>query len=170
MYIDNSPTEVTPGSSTWIDSLNSFGSVSIIPTRVTDNTSTIIDHIITNDTSYVIKPGVIRHNNKLSYHYIISCSIFGYSVPLKVNYHFLGDKSNFNVQNYCDEMYVSVNKFLADLDELTATNYNTSFDSFVSLILKVIDNHAPLKKFSRKQKKNNDQTVDYQEHLRFYSS
>ena len=111
--------------------------------RVTNTTSTTIDPIITIDTFPVIKPDVIRHNNKLSYHYIIFCSIFCYSIPLKVNYHILRDKSNFNVENYCDEMNKSVNKFFADLDELTATNYSTSFDSFVSLTLKVIDNHAP---------------------------
>ena len=47
------------------DSLNSFGFVPsiIIPTRVSDTTSTIIDHIITNDTSHDAKPGVIRHDN-----------------------------------------------------------------------------------------------------------
>ena len=45
-------------------------------------------------------------------------------------------------------MYESVKKFLADLDDLAETNCNISFDSFISLILKVIDNHAPLKKLS----------------------
>ena len=83
------PTKLTPGSSTYIDSLNSFGLVPIvtIPTRVTDTTSTIIDHIITNDTSRVIKPGVIRHDSKAFDHYVIFCSIFGFSIsPLKVNY------------------------------------------------------------------------------------
>ena len=63
LNIDISPAKVTPGSSTYtgIDSLNSFGWVPIItiPTWVTVTTSTIIDHIITNDTSRVIKPGVI---------------------------------------------------------------------------------------------------------------
>ena len=156
LNIDISPTKVTPGSSIYIDSLNSFGSVPIvtIPTRVTDTTSTIIDHIITNDTFRVIKPGVIRHDNKLSDHYVIFCSISGFSIsPLKVNHHTFRDKSNLNVENYCDEMYESVNKFLADLDDLTETNYNISFDSFILLVLKVIDNHSPLKKLSRKQKK-----------------
>ena len=73
------------------------------------------------------------------------CSIFGFSIsPLKVNYHTFRDKSNLSVENHCDEMYESV----ADLDNLTKTNYNISFDSFISLILKVIDNHATLKKLS----------------------
>ena len=124
LNIDISTTKVTPGSSTYIESLNSFGSLPIvtIPTRVTGTTSTIIDHIITNDTSRVIKPGVIRHDNKLSDHHAIFCSIFGFSIsPLKVNYHTFRDKSNLNVENYCDEMYESVNKLLADLDDLTET-------------------------------------------------
>ena len=55
LNIDISPTKVAPGSSTYIDSINSFGLVPIvtIPTRVTDTTSTIIERIITNDTSRV---------------------------------------------------------------------------------------------------------------------
>ena len=103
LNIDISLTKVTSGSSIYIDSLNSFGSVPIatIPTRVTDTTSIVIDHIITNDTSHVVKPDVIRHDNKLSDHYVIFCSIFGFSIsPLKVNYHTFRDKSNLNVENY----------------------------------------------------------------------
>ena len=63
---------MTPSSSTYIDSLNRFGSVSFItiPTRITDTPLTIIDYTLTNDTSNAIKPGVIRYNNNLSDHYV----------------------------------------------------------------------------------------------------
>ena len=156
LNIDISLTKVASDSSTYIDSLNSIDSVFIItiPTRVTDTTSTIIDHIIPNHTHHVVKPGIIRHYKKLSDHYVVFCNIIGYSIsPLEKNCHTTSDKSNFNVKNYCDEMYVTVNRFLADLDDLTETNNYSSFDSFTLLILKEIDNHAPLKKLSRKQKK-----------------
>ena len=57
-------------------------------------------------------------------------------------------------------MYETVNRFLADLEDSADTNYNSSFDSFTSLILKVIDNHAPLKKLSRKQKQKTTNKLD----------
>ena len=43
------------------------------PTRVTDKTATVIDHIITNDTAHSILPRVIR--TSLTDHYAIMCKI-----------------------------------------------------------------------------------------------
>ena len=51
-------------------------------------------------------------------------------------------------------MYESVNKFLADMDDLTEINYNTLFDSFISLILKAIDICPSQKSFSKAKKIN----------------
>ena len=49
MNIDISANKMTPAATMYIDHLTSCGSVPIItkPTRVTDKTSTTIDHIIT---------------------------------------------------------------------------------------------------------------------------
>jgi len=60
--IDISINKRTPNAASYIDHLISCGSIPIItiPSRVTEVSSTIIDHIITNDTSHAIKPGVIR--------------------------------------------------------------------------------------------------------------
>jgi len=50
-----------------------------LPTRVTYTSSTIIDHIITNDARHQIKPLVIREN--LTDHYPVICSIHGFFQP-----------------------------------------------------------------------------------------
>ena len=44
-----------------------------IPKRVTSNSSTLIDHILTNDSLHAIKPGVVRTD--LTDHYPIFCYI-----------------------------------------------------------------------------------------------
>ena len=81
MNIDISANKRKPAASVYIDHLTSCGSVPIItkPTRVTDKTSTTIDHIITNDAAHVILPGVIRCDRPFSDHYIIFCNVIGYN-------------------------------------------------------------------------------------------
>ena len=56
------------GISLYLDHLTSCGSLHIItlPTRVIENSSTIIDHIITNDYAHIINPGVIIIMNYLT--------------------------------------------------------------------------------------------------------
>ena len=55
--------------------ITSNGAFSFItkPTRVTDQTATVIDHIIINDTSYSILPRVIP--TFLTDHYALVCKI-----------------------------------------------------------------------------------------------
>ena len=148
--------KTTLGTLNYIDQLTSCGSVPIItlPTRVTDTSSKIIDHIITNDATHMIKPGVIRCDESLSDHYVTYCSITGHTTRLQRNmYYTIRDKSNFNTELYCDEMCDTVNRFVSTLEEITETNFDNCFNDFVATIQKVIDKHAPVKKISRKQQK-----------------
>ena len=50
-------------------------------------------------------------------------------------------------------MYETLNLFVSNLNELTENKYDNLFDEFVSLIQKVIDNHAPFRQRSPKEKK-----------------
>ena len=52
---------------------NVFFNLVSIPTRVTPNSQTIIDHILTNDSESILTPGVILY--KISDHNAISCNI-----------------------------------------------------------------------------------------------
>ena len=60
------------GSSLYLEHLTTCGSLPIItiPTRVTENSSIIIDLSITNDYADIINPGVMRCDNELSDHYV----------------------------------------------------------------------------------------------------
>ena len=48
-------------------------------------------------------------------------------------------------------MHESVYNFITNINELNDINFNNTFKNFVSLIQTVIENHAPLKRQSRKQ-------------------
>ena len=69
--INKSSLESSPAKK-YTDAITSSGAVPIItlPTRVTDNSSTVIDHIITNDLSRHITPCVIR--SPMTDHYIVA--------------------------------------------------------------------------------------------------
>ena len=65
--IDLNINKTSMGSSLFLEHLTSCGSLPTItiPTSVTENSSTIIDHIIINDYAHIINPGVIRYDNEL---------------------------------------------------------------------------------------------------------
>ena len=124
-----------------------------IPTRVTDTSSTVIDHVITNNTSHFIRPGVIQTSN-ISDHYPILCKIFGCTIPTNKKMHYtFRDKSNFDVDRYCTDINDFIFNFMLVSEVITETNFDDSFEAFVSIIQHAIDKHPPLKRMSRKQKK-----------------
>ena len=103
--IDISAKARTPSSTHYVNNLISCGSVPIItiPTRINDTSSTVIDHVITNDTSHCIRPGVIQ-TAKISDHYPIFCEVLGYAIPTNKQMHYtFRDKSNFDVDMYCTD-------------------------------------------------------------------
>ena len=106
---------------------------------------TIIDHIITNDSSHFIEPGVIRCDRKLSDHYIQFSNMLGYHFqkPKQMQI-FTRDKSYFKTETYCNDMNKSVNEFFEHLDDLTEENFDKSFEAFTSVVQKVINKHAPI--------------------------
>ena len=119
--IDITINKRTSSSLLFLDHLISCYSLPIItiPTRVTKISSTIIDHIITNNTSHIINPGVIRCDSKLSDHYVIFCTINNYPTkPLNKTFYTIRDKSKLNTEVYCNEMHESVYNFITNINEL----------------------------------------------------
>jgi len=156
LNIDISLNKRTVSCLDYIDHLISYGSVPIItiPTHVTETSSTILDHIVNNDASYTIKPGVIRCDKSLSDHYAIFCVVKGYPTrSQEKTYLTVRDKTKFDLNLYSDEMCETVSQFLAKLEDLNERNFDRNFHAFVTLIQKVIDKHAPLKRLTCNQQK-----------------
>jgi len=68
--------------------LTSYSDFPIItkPTRITDTTANVIDHIITNDTNHLVLPGIMQ-TDTISDHYTIFWCINNMQLPKKPNEH-----------------------------------------------------------------------------------
>ena len=83
-----------------------------VPTRVTDYSSTIVDHIITYDHTHNISSGVIKTD--LTDHFPIFCTIS--NVILKKCYKpiFRRDFSMFNADDFCNHLNTEINCYCFD--------------------------------------------------------
>ena len=130
------------------------GAFSLItkPTRVTDKTAPVIDHIITNDTAHSILPHVIL--TSLTDPYAIMCKISEIE-NLVENYLFLSteQKNNFCPEAFSDNLVRKLGNLDSNNFPLNRDNFNETFDQFINSIAKIIDKHGPLERLSRKQKK-----------------
>ena len=87
----------TPQPLKYLNTLLSYRAYPIItlPTRVTEHSSIIIDHIITNGTLHKITPGILR-NDSISDHFPVFCNIKE-CTSLSPSYIFVRDKSKFDI-------------------------------------------------------------------------
>ena len=125
-----------------------------IPTRVTSSSSTIIDHIITNDLKHNLTPFVIQEDT--TDHFPIGCFVQNLS-PKKqkkiktISYY--RDKSKFKSEDFCDDVQSKFFAYIINMPDLDCDNVNGSFNGFENLLRSIIDDHAPLKRLSRRQRK-----------------
>ena len=125
--------------------------VSVItkPTRVTAKTATVIDHIITNDTSHKIIPRVIY--SSITDHFLIACKVRQLNLfSRKMNTFFYRDKK-FCSKTYCEEMYSKLANIVLSNFSFQRDKFNDVFEMFVTAISDTTEKHAPLTRLSRKQ-------------------
>ena len=142
--------------------LQSNGFVSLItkPTRITNTSSTIIDHILMNDSVSSLSSGVLTYT--ISDHYPIFCTIF--------NPFFKTSKKNHNIYTYRKLVSVNSDDFRDDLlstllpiynnfkqsiraGNFTESCFNECFIELMNALCKIINKHALIQKASRKQKR-----------------
>ena len=123
-------------------------------TRVADTSASIIDHIITNDLSHKLIPGIIRTDN-LSDHYMTYVIIRDKNKPkVKICKRIkLMDTSNFSPTIFKNDLELSFSEFLNFLPEVDENNFNIVFKDFHDRFTKVLDKNAPFNLLSRKQSK-----------------
>ena len=54
---------------------------------------------------------------------------------------------------YCYDLYRALELFVAEISQVTTYNYNSVFDKFSKIVLLTIDEHEPLKHYSRRREK-----------------
>ena len=101
-----------------------------VPTRVTDNSSTIIDHIVTSDHTHNILPGVIKTD--LTDHCPIFCTISNLTLKKSHKPTFRRDFSMFNADDFCNHLNNEINSFFLTKSYIDGNNFDAIFDHFFS--------------------------------------
>ena len=114
LNINSSSINRTPSAKRFLNMLLSCGAFPLItkPTRITDNSATIIDHIITNDYEHCIIPGIMK-TIEIRDHYPILCQIDAIRSSRKSEsgQSFYRDKSKFNPSVFNDNINDNLNDF-----------------------------------------------------------
>ena len=133
----------------------SNGTIPIItkPTRVTPESSTIIDHIITNDSNHQIKSFIFEVD--VTDHYPILCQKDKRksNISKKHSDVYFKNKSIFTPEIFCEDLKNNLHFFFFNLPLLTKDNFNENFEKFTNIVSSTIDKHAPLTKLLRGQLK-----------------
>ena len=130
---------------------NGYFPLITLPTRVNDVSSTLIDHLITNDHKNYIFPGIIRTDS--TDHYPIFSSINTFTISHKLNQQlYKRDLLNFNAENFCEDLHKSIQNFFPQDNAINSNNLNMIFSNFIKIVKTAIDNYAPQMKLSRRQR------------------
>ena len=77
------------------------------------------------------------------------------TLPRKDN-NFIGyyrDKSKFDSDAFNYNLFNALNSYFINLPKITNNNFDVIFNEFTRIVLQIINRNAPIKKFSRRQKK-----------------
>ena len=133
---------------------NSFFPIISLPTRVTDTSATLIDHIITNDCKNSIFPGIIKTDLSDHIRFFVQLMLLLEIEPQITNLksRYFKEISMILIAIYfvitCMNRFVS---FFKNNYDVNPSNFNNLFSDCINIRKSIIDLHAPLKKLSRKQ-------------------
>ena len=135
---------------TWLEYMESFGLEHIVksPTRITDHSETLIDHIYCNSLSNVLSTKVPILG--LSDHFpVFVTGKLNSSSALKKSHHSISYRSfkNFNETEFINELSSTPCDGIKIFDDT-----NDIVESWSSLFLDIIDKHLPLKQHRVKRK------------------
>ena len=140
LNINASPINRSPDAMHFKNTLISCGTFPIInkPTRFTDLTATIIEHIRTNVTNHEILPGVIEIS-EVSDHHPVFCLLHNITLSRKTN-NFIGyyrEKSKFNSDAFSYDLYSVLDSYFMNLPEITNKNFDKIFNEFTRIVLQL---------------------------------
>ena len=146
--LDLNPQQTSSSISDYLQTLDSNGCTCLItdPTRVTLNSKTIIDHLLTNDCESKVTPGVISY--KISDHFPIFCTASNSEFTKSSNpeidsYTFRNIKTVDGIL-FRKDLEQSLTPLLFDLQHslTTITSLNENFNKLVMTITNVTEKHA----------------------------
>ena len=139
--------------------LNSNGCHSAITTatRVTNHSKTLLDHVLTNEQTLEVTPGVIDFqisDHCLTFAMLKNSNDIMPKRPLKDTKTFqVCCFRDFESYKFCEDLKKTLELHFNCFSEINSDNLNAEFNKFNECILNVINKHAPMQKASRKQKR-----------------
>ena len=132
--------------SEYLDMLLNLGFMPIIakPTRITDHTATLIDHIYTNTPEKLIRSGLCLAD--ISDHLPVFCTMAN-TLPTNNEPRFFRDFRQFNEDAFHQDLLT------VDFKSLISDDVNGSISAIVDNLRAITDRHAPLRKASKRQRK-----------------
>ena len=128
----------------------SLGCIPLIthPTRITTTSSTLLDHVYTNNVvgehkSFILVEDVSDHLP------VMVCSNLSLPKSEKSTVTLIRDTKNFEVEKFLDNLTEGM-ELLGDIKEECIDNYT---EKFIDIFHKTLNIHAPLRKQSRKETK-----------------
>ena len=117
---------------------NPFHSIVDKPTKVTATSSTLLDHILTNDTISQITPGIL--NSNVSDHFptfVLIKNVEKKKVPALENRYYRS-KTNFNLNNFLSDLQKALTSLFGNEDDVDHSNLDVLFDRFLRTIKNVL--------------------------------
>ena len=132
--------------SDYLDMLLSLGFMPIItkPTRITDHTATLVDHIYTNTPEKLIKSGLCLAD--ISDHLPIFCTMAN-TLPTNNEHRFFRDLRRFNENAFHQDLLA------VDFKSLISNDVIESINTIADRLRNITDRHVPLRKASKRQQK-----------------
>ena len=129
------------------------------PTRIGSSSSTLIDHIYSNDKIEPVAAGVLTNANPSDHYGIFTIIPQGLLKKKQILENFeIRDMSKFNVDEFCNHL----NFNLGPLFNENSCSVNEVFSRLISIFDEVVDQFAPKRKAFRKEKKTQAETLDHQ--------
>ena len=121
--------------------LDKYGMHQIImePTRITNNSKTLLDIIVTSSLEYVRDPEVVRMDG-VSDHCLVKCNIYCKRLQKTIKFRTCRDYSSFNYNAFLADMYGFNWDFLYTLGDV-----NEMVNFFTGAVNDLFDRHAPYK-------------------------
>ena len=134
----------------YCDSLSSYGCMSFLnfPTRVTSTSSTLIDHLYSNDTRNDIKCKILIHDISDHFPFIFSVNTAPTSTTAKILKK--RDMKFFYCENFLLDLSSAFDKSLLNKENFDA---HIAFKQFIDIFQITLNKHAPLRELTRREKK-----------------
>ena len=130
---------------------NAYHSLISILTRITPSSVTTIDHILSNESNFNVKPALFQRS--ISAHYAVFCAIskLASTTSETISYKYF-DLKHFDREKFCFELQTSLVNNLLNVLANEEVEVDSAFNKFTFIASEIISRHAAKKKLSRFQK------------------